>query len=534
MFKTKKSAIWIGTGALILILLSAILFACTLEPEIAALMSELKPTITFNVNGGIPASAPPSQKKDSGELVTPPTVDPVRAGYEFDGKWYKEAACTNEWVFATDTVTGSMTLYAGWTELTTDYSVIFDANGGTPAFTMVKVNNDNSTSVTAPAPPTITGGYFFGGWYKEKTCINEWNFSDPVTDNITLYAKWIITYTVTADGVTNDTTSTKLTFVFSASPTGLTAAQITITDGSGAATKGALSGSGTTRTLAITDVSEGGITVKINNDNIDDISTPVTVYKGIADYSVVQVGGALDTTDSTGLKFTFTEPVIGLTPGQVTITPDTGDADVGLTFTPNGNNTEWTLAIEVNTQGNIDVKITKSDVKSDVKTGVAVYKRIKLSEGTGDNPEYLIISNVTRSGNTTTITLGGNVDSELSPEQELVFGDPTTIFNSANAAMGYSYVTLEGLYDPSLVSTIEPITIKQENQSLNLYNSVDSTIFNHGLNTVYKLKDYDSVDPEYVILLWAGAATKTATITVTYTGESPMIYVINWMGVTFN
>ena len=41
-----------------------------------------------------------------------------------------------------------------------------------------------------PAAPTA-GGYTFGGWYKEDTCANQWNFaSDTVTAATTLYAKW--------------------------------------------------------------------------------------------------------------------------------------------------------------------------------------------------------------------------------------------------------------------------------------------------------------------------------------------------------
>ena len=33
--------------------------------------------------------------------------------------------------------------------------------------------------------------YNFGGWYKEETLENEWNFEDKVTEDMTLYAKWI-------------------------------------------------------------------------------------------------------------------------------------------------------------------------------------------------------------------------------------------------------------------------------------------------------------------------------------------------------
>jgi uncharacterized repeat protein (TIGR02543 family) len=45
--------------------------------------------------------------------------------------------------------------------------------------------------VTEPAEPEAAG-YIFGGWYKENTLVNKWDFStDVMPDNdITLYAKW--------------------------------------------------------------------------------------------------------------------------------------------------------------------------------------------------------------------------------------------------------------------------------------------------------------------------------------------------------
>ncbi len=50
---------------------------------------------------------------------------------------------------------------------------------------------EEGAKVTEPAEPEAAG-YIFGGWYKETTLENAWNFStDVVPDhNITLYAKW--------------------------------------------------------------------------------------------------------------------------------------------------------------------------------------------------------------------------------------------------------------------------------------------------------------------------------------------------------
>jgi uncharacterized repeat protein (TIGR02543 family) len=69
-------------------------------------------TITFNTNGG---TAVATSSVISGNLITPPTPPEKTNVYEskFAG-WYKEAALTTPWNFATDTVTANITLHAKW------------------------------------------------------------------------------------------------------------------------------------------------------------------------------------------------------------------------------------------------------------------------------------------------------------------------------------------------------------------------------------------------------------------------------------
>ncbi|CAK4842883.1 unnamed protein product, partial [Aphanomyces euteiches] len=142
-------------------------------------------TVSFNTQGGSAVQA--ITNVVTGTSITAPTV-PILTGYAFGG-WYKEALLTNAWNFASDKVTGDITLYAKWTAAgSTMYTVSFNSQGGSAVQAITNVVT--GTSITAPTAPILTG-YAFGGWYKEALLTNAWNFSnDKVTGDITLYAKW--------------------------------------------------------------------------------------------------------------------------------------------------------------------------------------------------------------------------------------------------------------------------------------------------------------------------------------------------------
>ena len=43
---------------------------------------------------------------------------------------------------------------------------------------------------TAEMPTVHRDGYSFAGWYTDPECTQVFDFSAPVSDNITLYARW--------------------------------------------------------------------------------------------------------------------------------------------------------------------------------------------------------------------------------------------------------------------------------------------------------------------------------------------------------
>jgi len=73
-------------------------------------------TVTFNSDGGSAVASITGIA--SGATITA-TAAPTKTGYTFDG-WFKEAALTNAWVFATDVVTANITLFAKWNAVVPD------------------------------------------------------------------------------------------------------------------------------------------------------------------------------------------------------------------------------------------------------------------------------------------------------------------------------------------------------------------------------------------------------------------------------
>ena len=160
-------------------------------------------TVTFDSQGG---SAITSQSIAKDGKATKP-VDPTKDGYTFDG-WYKEAACTTTWNFDSDTITENITLYAKWTEkkaeqpsnptpippsrprpitpTPTNYTVTFDTNGGSE---IASQTVESGKTATMPDDPTRSG-YTFLGWFADKEFNDVYRFSTPVTEDVTIYAKW--------------------------------------------------------------------------------------------------------------------------------------------------------------------------------------------------------------------------------------------------------------------------------------------------------------------------------------------------------
>lgn len=66
----------------------------------------------------------------------------------------------------------------------TFYTVAFESNGGSDVPEQIRAN------AAATKPDSRKAGYTLVGWYTDEACTAAYDFTKPVTDNITLYAKW--------------------------------------------------------------------------------------------------------------------------------------------------------------------------------------------------------------------------------------------------------------------------------------------------------------------------------------------------------
>ncbi|QUY17952.1 hypothetical protein GWP40_06080 [Treponema vincentii] len=183
-------------------------------------------TVSFDANGGVYPDGTTAVSKIAlhGATVSAPDPRPKKQGFGVTG-WYKDKACSagQAWNFATDMVTGDMTLYAQWTAgADTPYKVKhYQQNVNDNNYPAEPTDtDDNATGTTGanaavtlksypgfefdklePASPTIAadGSTVVKVYYKRKTVHLTFNPNggkiDGSTDNKTVSGKYGATLT---------------------------------------------------------------------------------------------------------------------------------------------------------------------------------------------------------------------------------------------------------------------------------------------------------------------------------------------------
>jgi len=135
--------------------------------------------VTFDPDNGDPTWDSYILKSPPGPVARP--LNPVKATYTFNG-WFNGATA---WDFGHD-ITSDLTLTVNWAyDPAYWYKVIFDPNNG-ESTKDVYVLRSPEGPVPKPADP-ILETFVFEGWFNGA---DEWIFTDNVTSNMILTAKW--------------------------------------------------------------------------------------------------------------------------------------------------------------------------------------------------------------------------------------------------------------------------------------------------------------------------------------------------------
>ena len=152
---------------------------CTGNKTVYAQWKVKQYKLTFDANGGkaSPTYAMVDYCKTYNSFPTP-----TWGGHTFNG-WFTARTGGTQVTAATKCV-GNATIYAQWT--VKQYTITFNANGGSVSPTSQKVNY--CATYTLPAPKW--SGHTFDGWYTAKTGGTKVTSPAKCVGNATLYARW--------------------------------------------------------------------------------------------------------------------------------------------------------------------------------------------------------------------------------------------------------------------------------------------------------------------------------------------------------
>ncbi|MBO5223250.1 MAG: InlB B-repeat-containing protein [Clostridia bacterium] len=147
-----------------------------------------KYTLSFEMNGHGAQVAEQVLRED--ESPSRPE-DPTEEGWRFDG-WYIDAEFVEPYGF--DSIDEDTKVYAKWTQV---FTVSFDTGEG--GITVDCQTVAVGEKVNLPAGELTAPGKKFEGWYMDATLAAPFDENDPITQDVTLYAKWSSYFKVTFD-----------------------------------------------------------------------------------------------------------------------------------------------------------------------------------------------------------------------------------------------------------------------------------------------------------------------------------------------
>jgi uncharacterized repeat protein (TIGR02543 family) len=141
-------------------------------------------TVTFDAMEGTPVA---NQTLLEQSLVSLPTS--TREHFTLDG-WYTSndegVTLDQPWNFATDKLSGDMTLYANWVAIL--YTISFESNGGSE---VTSIQHTFGAALPALAVSS-KAGETFAGWFTTETLTDLFIETTMPGNDVRLYAKWVV------------------------------------------------------------------------------------------------------------------------------------------------------------------------------------------------------------------------------------------------------------------------------------------------------------------------------------------------------
>ena len=288
------------------------------------------------------------------------------------------------------------------TVVPTAYTVTFDSQGGTSVPSIFGVAS--GSSISTPTTPT-RGGYTFGGWYKESSCINVWNFStDLVTGNITIYSKW--TYNVGSGGGGG----------YSSESTTILKPLVNVLDTNGNVIQSIVINQDRTTTTASVEVSSALLTSAFDKSKIDykgfkRVVVNIPKLEGVTGYELIVPARFLDSGDASRLVEIRTDIAVVTVPSNMLLSADTtGAQKASLTIAVGEREKlDATIQSEIGDRPVIQLNL-KIDGKQTTWSNenspvfVTVPYRPKMEEL--DDPEHIVIWYIDGSGKAVSVPSG--------------------------------------------------------------------------------------------------------------------------------
>lgn len=143
-------------------------------------------TVTFDSRGG--DFTPTTQETYTSGKIEMPSPSPKKGVDSVLVGWFSDPARTIQFDFAS-AVESDMVLYAKW-RLRTEWVVDFDSKGGSSVEAQfIPLGSVGYATLQDVYPTKINSS--FGGWYLDAELTERFDFSTPIDQDYTLYARWV-------------------------------------------------------------------------------------------------------------------------------------------------------------------------------------------------------------------------------------------------------------------------------------------------------------------------------------------------------